>query len=112
MVLTKTTFDKLIKETPSIEVCLEWDGDEGRSELKDHEIETSEYFLQISLNVFESGTTDHGDHFQPPEFNSDGVTVYQIQFKIFSKISDEEVHLTEDQAAELEKDIISNLQIS
>lgn len=107
MLLNQIDFQKLIKEIPSIEVSLEWDGNEGRTKLEGHEVETSSFFLVIGLSIFESGTTDSGDYFTPPSFSSNGVNSEINSLKVYKNESEEEIKFTEEQDSLLYKEIIS-----
>ena len=107
MVLNDTAFKKLIENLPSIEVPLEWDGDEGRAEVKGHEMTSGNYPVFADFNVYESGTTDKGDYLTPPSFDSNGVYVDDISVDIFHSETDEQIHLTESQKEEISKQIES-----
>lgn len=109
MDINSTTFNKLVKEFPSVVVYLEWSLNEGSAKIEDQEFETSSFFIQISLNVSETGINDSGDYFTPPSFTSNGITVEEVKFKLFSKNTDEEVFLTEDQEIQFKKNIVANV---
>ncbi len=109
MVLNDTAFKKLLENLPSVEVCLEWDGEEGRAEVEGHEMTSGNYIVFADFNVYESGTYDAGDYFTEPSFTSHGVSVDDFSFDIFNNITDEQIHLTDEQFKQLTKEIESSI---
>ncbi|MGD2113410.1 MAG: hypothetical protein PVG07_00045 [Acidobacteriota bacterium] len=101
-------FNSLIKNIPSIEVCLDWDGLEGSKEVQDEEVEAGKFLIFASFSCFETGTYDAGDYLTPPCFSSDGLTVDNIEALVFDK-EGEEIHLTNKQETILFREIETNI---
>lgn len=101
-------FNSLIKNIPSIDVCLDWDEQKGTKEVEDEEVQAGKFTLSASFSCYETGVFDFGDNLTPPSFSSDGLDIDDIYVDVYNE-EGEEVTLTQKQKELLEITIKSSI---
>jgi len=112
MKLSEEQFNQLIKDLPSINISLEWEGTEGYKNVEGYEINSGRFLVFVDFEAYSYATYYAGDYYVQPSFEIDS---YSIQINsIDDFINDdceeygEEVTFTEKQYKKL-FNVIENL---
>jgi hypothetical protein len=112
MKLSNELFKTIIKSLPSIDVELDFEGDEGFKEVEEHEIEVESFLLYVDFTVHESGLSEYGDFYTPPSYHSSGKTSFVSDITIFESATGIQIDLASEQLHTLSKEIESILEKS
>jgi len=108
--LSPEAIDYIQRQIQAEEFELEWDGDNGFLEVKDHEIRCGAYTLYVDFTISESGVTDHGDYYTPPSFTSYGKEVDVNAISVVATGEEEEIYIAPRHAMQLMIEIEQKFQ--
>lgn len=108
ILMTVVDKNKIVEGIPSIDLCLDWDGTEGRFKEEGKEIVSGPWILVFNIEAFESGYIIPGDWDNQEEFVSQKKEALIEDLTIY--INDEDkVLMSDDLCEEIKSELISNL---
>ena len=111
MKISDKQFEDLLQSIPSIEVELEFEGEQGFASETEHEVYVNGFFLDVDFIVRESGHYEPATQYTPDAFISSGKSAFVSYVTIHDEEGDE-VDLSDEQVQTISKNLESNLENS